>query len=82
MAFFIATTFMRPSTLLDADFGEGTINISIVRFEFARGALMARLTGQGSSVIAGDQFDTRIIDHVLLPFLGKGSSYQSMEQTS
>ena len=73
---------MRRSTPLDASFGEGAINISIVRFEFAGGALMARLLGQGSFVIAGDQFDTRIIDHVLLPFLGKGSSYQGMEQTS
>ena len=68
----------KPCTVLVADFGGGTTDFSIVRFEFAKGKLTAKPLGQGGLAIAGDHFDYRIIDHVLLPRLGRGSSYKSM----
>jgi hypothetical chaperone protein len=80
-AFFFALTLKKACTVLVADFGGGTTDFSIVRFEFAKGQLVAKPLGQGGIAIAGDHFDYRIIDHVLLPRLGKGSSYKSMGTT-
>jgi hypothetical chaperone protein len=80
-AFFFALTITKPTTVLVADFGGGTTDFSIVKLDHADGRLQAEPLAHGGIGIAGDHFDYRIIDHVLLPRLGKGSSYTSMGKT-
>ncbi len=62
----------RPSNVLIGDFGGGTSDFSIVRFDQGRVTPIAT-TGIG---IAGDAFDFRIIDQVISPRLGKGDTYR------
>jgi len=77
-AFFYAQTLEDSATVLVADFGGGTTDYSIISFEKSAGRLRARALGHGGVGIAGDRFDYRIIDHVVLPQLGKGTTYRSM----
>jgi hypothetical chaperone protein len=77
-AFFFARALTRPATVLVADFGGGTTDFSIMRFERRDGVLDATPLGHGGIGIAGDQFDYRIVDQVILPRLGKGSRYKHM----
>ncbi len=66
-----------PATVLIGDFGGGTSDFSLLRFEpgAARPVTALATTGVG---IAGDSFDFRIIDRVVSPRLGKGSTYKIM----
>ena len=81
-AFFYAQTLEESATVLVADFGGGTTDFSIVHFD--RGpkgspqGLRAEALGHSGVGIAGDRFDYRIIDNVVLPQLGKGTNYRSM----
>lgn len=60
------------ANVLIGDFGGGTSDFSIVRFD--KGQVMPlATTGIG---IAGDAFDYRIIDQVISPLLGKGDTYR------
>jgi hypothetical chaperone protein len=77
-AFSYAKSLERDTTILVADLGGGTTDYSIMRFETAGGHLKATPLGRGGIGIAGDTFDYRIIDNVVLPKLGKGSHYKSM----
>lgn len=66
-----------PATILVGDFGGGTSDFSVLRFDPAdtRRALPLGHAGVG---IAGDQFDYRIIDNVVSPCLGRNSTYRVM----
>ncbi len=66
-----------PATVLIGDFGGGTSDFSLLRFEpgAVRPVTALATTGVG---IAGDSFDFRIIDRVVSPLLGKGSTYKIM----
>jgi hypothetical chaperone protein len=64
-----------PARVLIGDFGGGTSDFSIVRFDRGQVTPLAT-TGIG---IAGDAFDYRIIDHVISPRLGKGDTYRVMK---
>ena len=80
-AFSYASRLDRAATILVADFGGGTSDFSIVRVEAPgaeRRATPLGLTGIG---IAGDRFDYRILDHLVLPMLGKGGGYYSFGKT-
>lgn len=70
-------TLRDPATVLIADFGGGTSDFSVLRFE-PSGEPRIRALGQAGVGIAGDTFDYRIIDHVISPLLGKGSTYSVM----
>jgi hypothetical chaperone protein len=64
-----------PATVLIGDFGGGTSDFSVMRFEpGSRQAVHA--LGHSGIGIAGDSFDYRIMDHVVSPRLGKGSTYR------
>jgi hypothetical chaperone protein len=63
-----------PATVLIADFGGGTSDFSLLRFEPGSAAPVTALANTGVGV-AGDVFDYRIIDRVISPLLGKGTSY-------
>ncbi len=79
-AYFYAHKQKSASTVLVGDFGGGTSDFSIVRFEPGpRGVHAYPLSFSGVG-IAGDTFDFRIIDHVVAPILGKGSKYKSFEK--
>jgi hypothetical chaperone protein len=76
-AFFFARGLEREATVLVGDFGGGTSDFSIVRFEGRAGAMRATPLGRSGVGVAGDAFDYRIIDSLVSPALGKGSSYVS-----
>ena len=70
-----AASLTEPATVLVADFGGGTSDFSLLRFEPPRRVTPLGHAGIG---IAGDAFDFRIIDHAVSPLLGKGGSYTVM----
>jgi len=77
-AFFFARTLKADATVLVGDFGGGTSDFSIIRFRRdAGGAFRAEPLGRSGVGVAGDAFDYRIIDNLVSPALGKGSSYQT-----
>lgn len=80
-AYFFARNLTKSSTVLVADFGGGTTDFSVVRFEYRVDKLTAKPLGHSGIAIAGDNLDYRIIDQVLLPRLGKGTAYKSMNGT-
>ena len=84
-AFSYASRLTKAATILVADFGGGTSDFSIVRVEApnhtAGAARRATPLGSAGIGIAGDRFDYRIMDHLVLPMLGKGGSYQSFGKT-
>ena len=69
-----------PATLLVADFGGGTSDFSIVRVEEPGSARRCVPLGSAGIGIAGDRFDNRIMDHLVLPMLGKGGTYRSFDK--
>ncbi len=72
-----ARELTEPATVLVGDFGGGTSDFSVLRFD-PRGAMRVRPLGYAGIGIAGDTFDFRIIDHVVSPLLGKGDTYSVM----
>ncbi len=80
-AFSFARQLREDATVLVADFGGGTSDFSVLRFERRGGHLRARPLGHAGIGIAGDAFDYRIIDHVVSPRLGKGALYRSFDKT-
>ena len=79
-AFYFAQTLKSDATVLVADFGGGTTDYSLIRFERVGGRITARALGHSGVGIAGDNFDARIIDHVVAPAIGKGSHYKSFDK--
>jgi hypothetical chaperone protein len=76
-AFFFARELDHDATVLVGDFGGGTSDFSIIRFEREAGEIRAHALGRSGVGVAGDAFDYRIIDNLVSPALGKGSSYTS-----
>jgi hypothetical chaperone protein len=77
-AFFYAQSLEESATVLVADFGGGTTDFSVIEFDIERGHVRAKALGHAGVGVAGDRFDYRIIDQVVLPELGRGSAYRSM----
>ncbi|MDP1556464.1 MAG: Hsp70 family protein, partial [Hyphomonas sp.] len=80
-AFFYAQRLSDPATILVADFGGGTSDFSILRFDPRAGKVRAQALAHAGIGIAGDAFDQKIIDHVVSPLLGKGSTFRSDGKT-
>jgi hypothetical chaperone protein len=80
-AFSYASRIDEPATVLVADFGGGTSDFSVVRIA-APGVGERRCTplAHAGVGIAGDRFDQRIVDHLVLPLLGKGGRYRSFDK--
>lgn len=76
-AFFFARELDHDATVLVGDFGGGTSDFSIIRFEREGGEIRSIPLGRSGVGVAGDAFDYRIIDNLVSPALGKGSSYES-----
>jgi hypothetical chaperone protein len=64
-----------PATVLIGDFGGGTSDFSVLRFEPGAARPVVAL-GHAGVGIAGDTFDYRIMDAVVSPRLGKGTTYR------
>ncbi|MFC4594937.1 Hsp70 family protein [Sphingobium tyrosinilyticum] len=77
-AFSFAARLNEPATLLVADFGGGTSDFSVVRIGEPGAARRCTPLGSAGIGIAGDRFDYRIMDKLVLPMLGKGGTYASM----
>lgn len=75
-AFYFARRLRQDATVLVADFGGGTSDFSIMRFEMRAGRVHPEALSWSGVGLAGDTFDYRIIDHVVAPRLGKGSLYR------
>ena len=79
-AFSYAARLTEPATILVADFGGGTSDFSVVRIAEPGAAQRCVPLGHAGIGIAGDRFDARIIDHLVMPLLGKGGSYRSFDK--
>lgn len=80
-AFSFASRLTEPATLLVADFGGGTSDFSVVRIEAPGAPRRCLPLGSAGIGIAGDRFDYRIMEKLVLPMLGKGGTYVSMGKT-
>ncbi|CAN5182154.1 Hsp70 family protein [soil metagenome] len=80
-AYWYARDLKQPQTMLVADFGGGTSDFSVMRFEpGGAGRLEAIPLSHAGVGVAGDTFDYRIIEHAISPRLGKGTDYRSFEK--
>ncbi|WP_296311478.1 Hsp70 family protein [Pseudomonas sp.] len=79
-AFYFARQLTTAATVLVADFGGGTSDFTIVRFEPEPWGLRSTGLAQTGVGVAGDAFDYRIIDQLVSPELGKGGEYRSFEK--
>ena len=79
-AFSFASRLTEPATVLVADFGGGTSDFSIVAIgEPGASPRCVPLSSTGIG-IAGDRFDARIVERLVLPLLGKGGTYRSFDK--
>lgn len=76
-SFYFAEKLQHDANVLVADFGGGTSDYSIIRFERVAGRLQATPIGHSGVGVAGDMFDYRIVDNVVSPLIGKGSHFKS-----
>ncbi|QQM30522.1 Hsp70 family protein [Martelella lutilitoris] len=76
-AWYFASRLESDANVLVADFGGGTTDYSIIRFSKSAGKLSAEPLSHSGVGVAGDMFDYRIIDNVVSPMLGKGTTYRS-----
>lgn len=73
-------TLDAASTVLIGDFGGGTSDFSVLRFTpGGQGTLVPM--GRAGVGVAGDVFDARIMDQVVAPLLGKGTTYKPWGNT-
>lgn len=79
-AYGFASRLSDPATLLVADFGGGTSDFSIVRVEAPDAPRRCIPLASAGVGIAGDRFDYRIMDKLVLPLLGKGGTYRSFDK--
>lgn len=79
-AHYFAQNLERDANVLVADFGGGTTDYSLIRFERHAGRLTATPIGHSGVGIAGDQFDARMIEHLVAPEIGKGSRFRSFDK--
>lgn len=79
-AFSYAARLTEPATILVADFGGGTSDFSVVQVAEPGAARRCIPLGHAGVGIAGDRFDYRILDHLVLPLLGKGGQYRSFDK--
>ncbi len=79
-AFSYAARLTEAATILVADFGGGTSDFSVVRVDVPGAAQRCVPLGHAGVGIAGDRFDQRIVDRLVMPLLGKGGSYRSFDK--
>jgi hypothetical chaperone protein len=78
-AYYYAQRLRSDALVLVCDFGGGTSDFSLIRFERRGNLVAATPLGHAGVGIAGDSFDYRIIDVVVSPHLGKGTLFRSFD---
>ncbi len=76
-AYHFAQRLQGEATILVGDFGGGTSDFSVIRFTDGRNGKSAAPLSHAGVGLAGDAFDYRIIDNIVSPVFGKGSTYRS-----
>jgi hypothetical chaperone protein len=79
-AYFFAQRLTKAATVLVADFGGGTSDFSIIRFEPTDGKLKSIPLAHSGVAVAGDVFDYRILEHAILPQIGHRAKYKSIDK--
>ena len=79
-AFSFAAGMSDPATVLVADFGGGTSDFSVVRIAEPGASKRCVPLGHAGIGIAGDTFDFRILDNLVMPLLGKGGTFRSFDK--
>jgi hypothetical chaperone protein len=80
-AFTYAARLDDAATVLVADFGGGTSDFSVVHMKAPGAPQRFTALGHAGIGIAGDDFDFRLLDRLVLPQLGKGSVYRSFDKS-
>ena len=80
-AFTYAARLADEATVLVADFGGGTSDFSVVHMKAPGAAQRFTALGHAGIGTAGDDFDFRLLDNLVLPQLGKGSEYRSFDKS-
>jgi hypothetical chaperone protein len=79
-AYYFAQNLKSDANVLVADFGGGTTDYSLIRFERTAGKLSATPIGHSGVGVAGDHFDFRMIDNLVSPEIGKGTQFRSFDK--
>lgn len=79
-AFSFAARLTEPATVLVADFGGGTSDFSVVEMRTPGARPRCVPLSSAGIGIAGDRFDARIVERLVLPMLGKGGTYRSFDK--
>jgi len=79
-AYYFAQTLKSDANVLVADFGGGTTDYSLIRFERVAGKLKATPIGHSGVGIAGDHFDAKMVDQLVAPEIGKGTHFKSFDK--
>ena len=79
-AYYYAQRLKSDALVLVCDFGGGTSDFSLIRFERRGTTVNATPVGHAGVAVASDNFDYRIIDQVVSPLLGKGTEYKSFDK--
>ena len=82
-AHYYESTLDHDELILIGDFGGGTSDFSLVRVGptiRARGRTPADLLGNAGVGVAGDDFDAKLIRHLVSPELGAGTTLRSMDK--
>jgi hypothetical chaperone protein len=79
-AHYYARRLKSDALVLVCDFGGGTSDFSLIRFERRGAGVSATPIGHAGVAVAGDNFDYRIIDAVVSPLLGKGTQFKSFDK--
>jgi len=79
-AYYYAQRLIADALVLVCDFGGGTSDFSLIRFERRGNRVGATPIGHAGLAVAGDNFDYRIIDAIVSPRLGKGTLFKSIDK--
>ncbi|HEX3953076.1 MAG TPA: Hsp70 family protein [Stellaceae bacterium] len=79
-AYYYVQRLKSDALVLVCDFGGGTSDFSLIRFERRGPSIRATPIGHAGLAVAGDNFDYRIIDAVVSPHLGKGTQFKSIDK--
>jgi hypothetical chaperone protein len=83
-AYSYENTLSKDELLLVADFGGGTTDFSIIRVgPDARGTRhpQERILANAGVAVAGDNFDAKLVRHLVAPLLGRGSQWHLLGKT-
>ncbi len=79
-AYYFVRDLQGSATIFVGDFGGGTTDYSIIRLTHSQGKIKFEPLAARGLGLAGDRFDARIVQHLVAPALGKGTTYRSFDK--